>query len=327
MELTVKHLLLRGTLGMGCLIICFLLLGCKGSSEGVVQGYVEAEYTYVAPEVAGSIVELGVQKGNAVKAGQLLVKLDDENELFGVKEAEGRLAQSEATLEDLKKGMRPSEIASVEAQLAQAEAVYAYSARELERNEKLILTKTVSQDTLDASRASYVENKQKVEQMKAELETARLGAREDEVLAAEAEVTALKASLEQARWTLRKKTLSSPVSGEVEDVFYRVGEWVNVGQGVVSILAPENIKIRFFVSETVRPRLTLGQVVSVAVDGKEQPIEATIVYFSTQAEYTPPVIYSKGNREKLVYMVEAKFAPQEAKTFKPGQPVDVQLFR
>ena len=104
-----------------------------------------------------------------------------------------------------------------------------------------------------------------------------------------------------------------------------VGEWVGAGRPVVVLLPPENRKARFFVPEPVLASVAPGRKISVHLDGVDRSIEATIAYVSSEAEFTPPVIYSKQNRSKLVYMVEATFPPDAAENLRPGQPLDVRL--
>jgi HlyD family secretion protein len=100
---------------------------------------------------------------------------------------------------------------------------------------------------------------------------------------------------------------------------------VPAGAPVVNLLPPGNIKVRFFVPEREVGALKPGQPVTLACDGCTGPIPAQITYVAPQAEYTPPVIYSRERREKLVFMVEARPAPADAPKLHPGQPVEVTL--
>jgi HlyD family secretion protein len=93
----------------------------------------------------------------------------------------------------------------------------------------------------------------------------------------------------------------------------------------VSLLPPENLKVRFFVPQEKLALVKVGETISVQPDGARQPFTATVNYISTQAEYTPPVIYSRETRANLVFMIEAKFSPADAAELRPGQPVDVRL--
>jgi HlyD family secretion protein len=129
----------------------------------------------------------------------------------------------------------------------------------------------------------------------------------------------------QSAWRLAQRAIAAPVAGLVHDTYYVVGDWVPAGSPVASVLPPGNVKIRFYVAETALGRLERGQTLTVACDGCAAPIAATIVFIADRAEFTPPVLYSKENRSKLVYLVEAKPAPADAARLHPGQPVDVTL--
>jgi HlyD family secretion protein len=131
--------------------------------------------------------------------------------------------------------------------------------------------------------------------------------------------------LTQAEWNFAKKRQSAPQAGLVYDTLFREGEWVAAGKPVVALLPPQNIKVRTFVPETWLGAIHHGDGVRVSVDGAQRPFVGKVSYISPRAEYTPPVIYSKESRNKLVYMIEAVFDPESSAQLHPGQPVDVQF--
>jgi len=123
-------------------------------------------------------------------------------------------------------------------------------------------------------------------------------------------------------WQLDQRTVRAPADALVEDTVRKAGEWVGAGGIVISLLPAENIKVRFFVPEPELSAIRLGQRLALRCDGCPPDMAATIRYVAPQAEFTPPVIYSVGSREKLVYMVEAMPIDPPLR-LKPGQPVDV----
>jgi HlyD family secretion protein len=131
--------------------------------------------------------------------------------------------------------------------------------------------------------------------------------------------------LEQSDWRLAQRASAAPAKSLVQDTYYSEGEWVAAGNPVVSLLPPGNLKLRFFVPETAVGGLKIGQAVRAACDGCSAPIAAKISYISRQAEFTPPVIYSREQRAKLVFLVEARAEPADAVRLRPGQPLDVTL--
>ncbi|MDB5387669.1 MAG: Multidrug resistance efflux pump [Planctomycetaceae bacterium] len=304
-------------------ILASLLAGCGQAESGRVQGYVEGEFVYVAAPAAGQLVSLSVQRGSQVQANQPLFALDCISEKALRDSAARRVAQSRATLEDLNKGKRPSEVASIEAQLAQAKAALQSSEPEFLRMEKLVKSKASTIQEYEQARATRDQDRQHVSQLEADLQTAKLGARPDQIAAAQDDVLALEASLAKAEWDLNQKRQIAPKSGLVFDTLYREGEWVAAGRPVVAVLPPANIKVRAFVPQTEIGTLHQGDSIRVMVDGVTEPFQGKISFISPRAEYTPPVIFSQESRNKLVFMIEIVFEPEAAEKLHPGQPVDV----
>jgi HlyD family secretion protein len=302
-----------------------LAAGCAKNSPGSFQGYVEGEYVYVAAPLGGALTRLAVARGDSVKAGQLLFALDREPEAAALAQAEKNLAQAQAQLDDLSKGDRPSEIAALTAQLDRAQANLKLADAQFTRRKQLGGEDVVSKEELDQMRAQRDASQAQVDQLAADLETAKLGGRADAIRAAQAVVEAQTAARDKAKWSFDQKQQFAPAAAAVHDTLYRAGEWVAAGNPVVVLLPPENLKVRFFVPQKMLPQIKTGQIISVHCDGANQTFKATVNYLSTQAEYTPPVIYSRETRADLVFMIEAKFSPADAANLRPGQPVDVRL--
>lgn len=132
-------------------------------------------------------------------------------------------------------------------------------------------------------------------------------------------------ALQQADWRLRQKAQTAPADGLVYDTYYRQGEWVPAGTPVLSMLPPEYMKVRFFVPEGDLGKMIPGKPIDILVDGQAEPLKGAVSFVSPKAEYTLPIIYSRENREKLVFLVEGKLAPEDAAKLNPGAPIEVRL--
>ena len=209
--------------------------------------------------------------------------------------------------------------------LSAAQAALRLSEQELSRQQRLRRQGFSNQSALDQATSTRLQAQGKVRDLNAQLALAVQAARVDVRQAAQADVTAAAAQLTHADWLVTQTTPHSPVTGRVEETLYRVGEWIPAGSPVVTLLAPEAVKIRFYIPEAALATIKPGQNINISCDSCKQPIPARISFIANNAEYTPPVIYSKENRSKLVFMVEAK--PLDSKTFllHPGQPVAVTL--
>lgn len=305
--------------------ISILVSGCPANHVDYFQGYVEGEYVLVASPIAGRLESLFVTRGQTVKAGDPLFVLEHEKEEAAVHEAEQRVARAANILADLEKGKRPSEISAIKARLEQARASYSLSQAEYERRQLLFKKNSMPKEELDRARTEMERTSSLIAEISAELETAKLGARSDLLDAAHSDLQAAKSSLKQARWQLDQKSQNAPAAGFVFDTFYKEGEFIPNAYPVVSLLPPGNIKIRFFVSEETLSQLSVGGKIFVSLDGRPESIQMAITYISPQAEYTPPVIYSRETRSKLVFLIEAVPDPKDAADLHPGQPVDVRL--
>jgi HlyD family secretion protein len=268
-------------------IICLALLAaaCGERAPSVMQGYGEADYLYLSSQESGVVGELFVREGDTVDAGQQVFRLDPERLSFSAQSAEAQ---------------RSAAVAAV--RTAQAEATLAQ--RNYVRGSELAAQGFYPQARLDADRAAR------------DAANARLAQTRREASAASAQ-TGL------ARERLTDLAGAAPAAGTIEQIFHRPGEVVAAGQPIVALLPPENMKVRFFAPEEMLSLLSVGEQVSVSCDGCGEALTATVSFIAREPQFTPPVIYSLDQREKLVFLVEARFATRVP--IRPGMPVDVRL--
>lgn len=176
----------------------------------------------------------------------------------------------------------------------QAQAALVLSEKDLERMETLARRNLIAMQELDRARSTRDQDRER---------------------------------LAKAEWDLSEKRQNAPQAGLVFDTLFRVGEWVAPGRPVVAILPPGNVKVRAFVPETQIGTVRVGYGARIHVDGMDGPLEGRVGFISPKAEYTPPVIYSRETRDKLVFMIEILFDPKTGAKLHPGQPVDVELLR
>jgi len=301
------------------------LAACGPSGERPLQGYVEGEYVRVAAPFAGTLQKLSVQRGAEVAAGAPLFALESENEIAARRQAEQQLQAAQARLANLRTGKRAPEVETVAEQLRQAQAARELSAANFRRQEALFKSGFISKAALDDVRTQLQRDDAAVAQLQASVATAKLPARPDEIRAAEADAAAARDALAQADWRLSQRAVAAPTAARVSDTYYVVGDWVPAGGVVASLLPAANVKIRFFVPEPDLGRIRPGQTVNFSCDACGATMNAKVRFVSDRAEFTPPVLYSKENRAKLVYLVEATPAADVAAKLNAGQPVDVVL--
>jgi HlyD family secretion protein len=140
---------------------------------------------------------------------------------------------------------------------------------------------------------------------------------------AEATLRSAEARLNSTRTRLERRKVASPVQGSVQEVYFRTGEMVQAGRPIVSLLPPNNTKVRFFVPQATLPTLKIDDRINVTCDGCKAGLVARVSFISAQAEFTPPVIYSREERARLVFRIEAR--PEQPENLRVGQPVSVTL--
>ena len=278
----------------------------------------------IASPFAGVLDSLQVQRGQQISAGDPLFVLERGSEAAVRQEAAARLRSARARLDDLRATRRMPELDASRAEALQAAAAHDLSRTQFERERQLFERGLVAQERLDEARTRLRRDSARLEQVQAQLRLAEQSVgRDRELAAALAEADAASASLAQAEWSWAQKSRRAPHGGLVHETYFVQGEWVPAGRPVVSLLPPANIKLRFFVPEPEVGSVRVGQTTRVSCDGCGEPILATVSWVSTQSEFTPPLIYSRETRARLVFMVEARPSAADAPRLKPGQPVEV----
>jgi HlyD family secretion protein len=308
-----------GLLLLAAVLVAALVLAPRFGRTPVLSGYVEGEPLYLAAPTAGRLASLAVDRGDAVKAGAALFVLDPQQPQSQRDQAAAELSAARAQARDARQGQRPVELAVLDAQVAQAAASNSDRAIQFRRMAALTQAGVRSQSQLDDARAAAQTAAAELAAARRRREAAGLGVRQDQVQAADARVAQARAALAGAQARLGDVSPRAPAAALVEEVFYRPGEWVAANQPILSLLPDDRIKLRFFAPERSVAAYRVGRTVSFACDGCGSGLTAKITFVSRRPEFTPPVIYSREARDRLVYLIEA----QPSARLHPGQPVDV----
>jgi HlyD family secretion protein len=266
------------------------LMGCHDQKVISLPGQLEGSYTYISTGYSGILRSLFVTKGSTVQAGQRLFILDLQPEQDQSKVIEQRIIEAKA------------------------------------QKEKFLADYKLRKKLLDRKRCRCRES----DSAKDEFDTALANSESADasLKASAANVAALEAELKKAKWMTQQKIVSATASGLVFDIYYHPGELVPNGRAVVSLLDPLAIKIIFYCPEPLLSRIKLNQWIQAFCDNCQDPIKGKITFISPQAEYTPPIIYSNEERQKLVYRVEAQpLLKDMLLKLHSGQPVTVKFER
>jgi HlyD family secretion protein len=279
-----------------------------------LSGYIEGETLFLAAPVAGTLTSLAAIEGQRVAGGAPLFTIDPATLSAQGEQARARIAEA------------GTQIAAAQATVQQAESEAAAAAADADKarrdlNRLLAVRRidpaAVAGKDVDAAQAALREA------------NARLAAARDSAAARRSQVGAARAQQEQARGGAREVQIrvgqlspSAPGPASVEDVFFRPGEWVAANQPVLALLPDSQVKVRFFVPEREVARYRPGRTIRFACDACPSGLSARITYVSPRPEFTPPIIYSRDSRDRLVFMVEA--LPDRPRRLMPGLPVDVE---
>ncbi len=295
---------------------------CAPPDEAIV-GYVEGEYVAVAPIDVARINAEFVRRGDALKPGDAIARLESADAEIALRNAEAALAQAQSDLANLQKGRRPEEIDALDASLRAAQATAADAGRTLQRRQSLLDRGYTSQAEYDAAKTALDVASARARELTANLAVAKLPARSDEIASSEAKVAQARAARDAAQWRLGQRTLVAPSAGLVSDIVRRVGDVAGPQSPVVSFLPDGAIKLKIYVPEARLAGLSIGEPVQVRCDGCPPGLSADVTYIAREPEFTPPVIYSLQSRQTLVYLIEARPSPNRPLGLQPGQIVDV----
>jgi HlyD family secretion protein len=262
-----------------------LAAACGKPASDVMQGYGEADYIYLASQEAGVVGDVFVTEGEEVAEGAPIFRLDPERLSYGASQASAN------------RGALTQAVEAAEANSRLARLNYTRSAELFERGFQ-------ARARLDADRAARDAADARLDQARREL-------------------TAASAATGLAEERVSDLQGAAPRAGRIERIFHRSGEVVAAGAPIATLLAPENLKVRFFAPQAMLSRLHLGGAVALSCDGCAENLTGTISYIATEPQFTPPIIYSLEQREKLVFLVEAH--PAQPDAIRPGMPIDVRL--
>ncbi|WP_296816364.1 HlyD family efflux transporter periplasmic adaptor subunit [Brevundimonas sp.] len=287
-----------------------------------LTGYVEGDRVYLSAPVSGAVTALYVREGQDVRAGGRTFLIDPSVQAAQAQSAEAAVGAAEARADDLRQGQRPQELDVFDAELAAAEAAERQAEADYARIEPLVRQGIYAPARLDQVRAARDAARAQTAAVRRRREVATLGARRDAVRQAEQQAAQAQGGLREVQARLDQLSPAAPTDAHVEEVFFEPGEWAPANQPVMALLPDDRVRLVFFVPEAELARYRPGGTVRFTCDGCGEPMSAVIRWISPRPEFTPPVLYARGSRDRLVYRIEA--TPEVGRRLNPGLPVDVE---
>jgi len=297
---------------------------CSEQPANVALGVLAQERVALTATANEIVVDEPVAEGTFVKAGTVLVKLDDKLQAANVAAAEAGRDKAQADLDKLTMGARPEELRIAEARVESARAAFTEANSTLERSKVLLDRGTITSATYDQDVARHDSAQAELASAEQSLAELTSGAREEDLRVAQAQVAAADAQLAGARSKLSDLTIRASRDGVLDSLPWNVGERVSLGSPVAVVLAGATPFARVYVPEPYRVHLKKGDKLMVHVDGIDAPFEGTLSWISNDPAFTPYYALNQKERSRLVYLAEIAM-PKGTADLPLGIPVEVDL--
>ncbi len=267
-------------------LIFLSLTACK-KEDKLFSGYVDVDLVYLSANFGGRLTELAVHRGQLVSKDEFLFRLEQTSERYSV------------DMSELNKK-------SLQAQREQTLSQIHYNEINYRRIVDMRKQNAASQSDLDAAQRDLTVSKQQLADLDARIKSSQI-------------------ETSDKKWQVTRKENFATDRGIIFDTYYTRGEFVQAGYPVLSLVTQNNIKAIFFVPEAQLNRLRLNQKINIQTNANEHFATGHIFFISNIAEYTPPIIYSREERQRLVFRVEAKIESPDLEKIHLGQPVTLEL--
>ncbi len=308
---------------LACLI-CTVLFGCNNDTANVALGTLERDRIAHTATVNEVITALPIKAGSQVSKGTVLVKLDDILQKALVAKAQAQVQQAQANLDKAHNGARTEEVAAAQAKVAGAKAALIKSKANYARAKSLITSNLTSQATLDSTLAARDENLAKLNSAQEQLLQLVNGTRIEDLAIAEAILATNIAMLTSEQKKLSDLTITAKRDGILDNLPWNLGERVTAGSPVAIVLAGKAPFARVYIPEPYRVQISVGDKLTVQVDGLTQALQGTVRWIATEPAFTPYYALNQVERANLMYLAEVML-PDSAADLPSGIPSQVLL--
>lgn len=306
------------------LIVFFLVTGCSSPDSQKALGTLERDRVTFLATASEIIRALPVAEGVPVKAGQVLVRLDTQNQQAVLARAVAAKAKAEAYLSRLTNGERPEDIASAQALVTQAKAHFIAAEKTYTRKAELVEKRLVSQSEKDNALAVRDSARAALKSAEEKFSKLTAGARAEDIDQAKAELEAAKAEAILQKQKLDELTIVATRDGILDSLPYNLGERVPLNGIVAVIQANTTPYARVYVPAHYRVKFIPGQRVSVYVDDIDHAFEGTVRWISNSPSFTPYYALTENERSRLMYLAKIDLGETAIK-LPSGVPAQVDL--
>ena len=305
---------------VACILTLTVLAGCSGDDAPSSVGELTSDRIELVADSTEPIVEILVDEGATVTAGQALLRQDPARATARLAAADAAVREADARLDEMVRGPREERIRALRAALDGANRERDFRSNELRRIRDIHTRGLASADALDAATAARDAANASFRQRQAELEELLTGTTAEELAQAEQAVARARAERDLAAIDLERLTLLAPQAGILDTRLYDIGERPAIGQPVLILLGGERPYARVYVPESLRSGVTPGTRARVRVDGVETPLDGIVRWISSDPAFTPYYALTEHDRGRLSYVAKIDLEAQ-ASRLPDGVPV------
>ncbi|MGQ0385278.1 MAG: HlyD family secretion protein [Gammaproteobacteria bacterium] len=309
--------------GVGC--VTLVLCACGGGDGEALLGTLERDRVELVAEAQEPIVEVAVREGEAVAAGQLLLRLDPAAASARLAQARSLAAQAERRHAELAAGARSEAVREARAVRDGAAARAAAEAKEFDRIEKLVAEAMLPANALDRQRAVKDGAAADLAAARERLLELEHGTRAEVLAQAAAAADAARAQAAELELSVERHAVRAPRASVVDALPYEFGERPPAGAPVAVLLADGRPYARVFIPEPRRASVAAGTKATVRLDGSDRDWNAEVRYVSAEAAFTPYYALNERERGRLSFLAEVVLTEPAADALPTGVPVEVRL--
>jgi len=303
-------------------VAAWLWLRPASLPEGFAKanGRIEATEIDIATKIAGRVKQILVNEGDLVTAGQVLVKMDTQVLEAQKREAEAQLTRAQISIDTAKAQVvqRKAEKEAAAAVVAQRQAELDAAQKRFTRSEQLARSGSGSIENLDNDRARFEGAKAAVAAAQAQLAAndSAISAAQSQVVTAEAAVEAAKATIERIQADIDDSTLVAPRDGRVQYRIVQPGEVLGAGGKVLNMVDLGDVFMTFFLPTAQAGRVGIGAEAHLVFDAvPNYVVPSRVTYVADVAQFTPKTVETAEERQKLMFRIKAKIAPELLKKY------------
>ncbi len=307
-------------------IACALTISACDPSNGSsrIVGELASDRIELTAEVAEPITEILVAEGEAVIAGQALMRQDDARAIARLAESDAALGQAQARLDELVRGPRAEQIAAARANANGARDELEFRRSDFARVQNIHAQQLASPDLLDRAKAALDAAGANDRMRRAQLQELLSGTTIEQLAQAENAVKQAAARSDLLAVDLARHQITAPVDGIVDSRLFELGERPSPGQAMLIMLPGEQPHARVYVPEHLRVHVTVGMAVVLHVDGLDEAIGARVRWVSFEPAFTPYFALTERDRGRLTYLAKIDIV-DERERLPDGIPVEVDL--